>query len=69
MQLGKCSTHLGPDNTSAATHELEQMPGRPRAYDSDYLELCTHYNLTPLTINIACPHGVVLQMDQAELAH
>ena len=55
-QLGRCPMYLGTDNTSAATHELEQMPGRPRAYNSDYLELCTHYDLTPLTINIACPH-------------
>jgi hypothetical protein len=55
-QLGKCPVCLGTDNTSAATHELEQMPGRPRGYNSDYLELCTHYDLTPLTINVACPH-------------
>ena len=55
-QLGRCPRYLGTDNTSAATHDLEQMPGRPRAYNSDYLELCTHYDLTPLTINIACPH-------------
>lgn len=55
-QLGKCPLHLGTDNSSAATHELEQMPGRPRGYNSDYLELCTHYDVTPLTINVACPH-------------
>jgi hypothetical protein len=55
-QLGKCPPHLGTDNTSAATHELEQLPGRPRGYNSDYLELCTHYDLTPLTINVGCPH-------------
>jgi hypothetical protein len=55
-ELGKCPPCLGTDNTSAATHELEQMPGRPRAYNSDYLELCTHYDLRPLTINVSCPH-------------
>jgi hypothetical protein len=55
-QLGKSPPHLGTDNTSAATHELEQMPGRPRAYNSDYLELCSHYDLTPLTIHVNCPH-------------
>ena len=32
------------------------MAGRPRAYNSDYLELCTHYDLTPLTIHVGCPH-------------
>jgi hypothetical protein len=55
-QLGKCPPHLGTDNSSAATHELEQMPGRPRGFNPDYLELCTHYDLTPLTINVGCPH-------------
>ncbi len=55
-QLGKCPPHLGTDNSSAATHELEAMAGRPRGFNSDYLELCTHYGLTPLTINVACPH-------------
>ena len=55
-QLGKCPPHLGTDNSSAATHELEALPGCPRGYNSDYLELCTHYDLTPLTINVGCPH-------------
>lgn len=55
-QLGKSPRYLGTDNTSAATHELEQMAGRPRGYNSDYLELCTHYDLMPLTINVGCPH-------------
>jgi hypothetical protein len=55
-QLGKSTTHLGTDNTSAATHDIEQMPGRPRGYNSDYLELCTHYDLIPVTINTNCPH-------------
>lgn len=55
-QLGKCPVHLGTDNTSAATHEIEPMPGRERAYNSDYLELCTHYDLSPVTINRSCPH-------------
>jgi hypothetical protein len=55
-QLGKCPPHLGTDNSSAATHELEALPGRPRGYNADYLELCSHYDLTPLTINVGCPH-------------
>jgi hypothetical protein len=55
-QLGKVPSHLGTDNTSAATHEIEQLAGRPRGYNSDYLELCTHYDLAPLTINVNCPH-------------
>lgn len=55
-QLGKCPAHLGTDNSSAATHELEALAGRARGYNADYLELCTHYDLTPLTINVGCPH-------------
>jgi hypothetical protein len=46
-QLGKCPPQLGTDNTSAATHELAELPGRPRGYNADYLELCTHYDLRP----------------------
>ena len=55
-QLGRSPANLGTDNSSAATHELEAMPGRPRAYNSEYLELCTHYDLRPMTINVGCPH-------------
>jgi hypothetical protein len=55
-RLGKSPEHLGTDNTSAATHELLDMADRPRAYNADYLELCTHYDLTPVTINVRSPH-------------
>src|SRR5664280_511179 len=55
-QLGGCPQYLGTDNSSAATHELEQTPGRSRGFNSEYLELCTHYDLRPVTINVACPH-------------
>ena len=55
-RLGKSPPNLGTDNTSAATHELAEMPGRPRAYNADYLELCTHYDLSPITIHVACPN-------------
>jgi transposase InsO family protein len=55
-QLGKSPPCLITDNSSAATHELEAMPGRPRGYNSNYLELCTHYDLTPMTIHVGCPH-------------
>jgi hypothetical protein len=60
-QLGKSPQVLGTDNSSAATHELESMPGRPRGFNCEYLELCTHYDLTPMTINVDCPneHGDV----------
>jgi hypothetical protein len=55
-QLRGAPECLGTDNSSAATHEVEQIAGRGRGYNSEYLELCTHYNLTPLTINAGCPH-------------
>ena len=56
QQLGKSPVHLLTDNSSAATHELEAPAGRPRGYNADYLELCTHYDLTPMTIHVGCPH-------------
>jgi Mu transposase-like protein len=55
-QLGRSPLYLGTDNSSAATHELERIPGRGRGFNPDYLELCTHYNLRPVTINVGCPH-------------
>jgi len=55
-RLGKTPLHLGTDNTSAATHELIEFSGRSRGYNADYLDVCLHYDLTPLTINVDCPH-------------
>ena len=55
-ELGGSPECLGTDNSSTATHELESIPGRGRGFNSDYLELCTHYDLTPITINVGCPH-------------
>jgi hypothetical protein len=56
QRLGRCPAVLGTDNTSAATHELLDVPGRPRGYNAEYLEVCTHYDLTPMTINVGCPN-------------
>jgi hypothetical protein len=55
-QLGRCPERLNTDNTSAATHEEKLGTGKRRGYNSEYLELCTHYDLTPICINVACPH-------------
>lgn len=56
-QLGRSPEVLGTDNSSTATHELESIPGRGgRGFNSEYLEICTHYDLTPMTINVDCPH-------------
>jgi len=52
-KLGKAPEHIATDNSSAATHEIDS--GK-RAYNPDYLDLCTHYDLTPLTINVGCPN-------------
>ena len=56
IRLGRCPEVLGTDNSSAATHELEAIPGRGRGFNSDYLEVCTHFDLTPMTIHVRCPH-------------
>jgi len=52
-RLGRKPRHLGTDNSSAATH---QIGTGTRAFNPDYLALCEHYELSPVTINIACPH-------------
>ena len=52
-RLGRAPECLGTDNSSAATHEID---AGKRAYNPDYLDLCTHYDLTPLTINVGCPN-------------
>jgi hypothetical protein len=54
-QLGRKPSYLGTDNSSAATHEIGQG-GNARAFNPDYLDLCEHYGLSPVTINVACPH-------------
>lgn len=55
-QLGAAPRCLGTDHSSAATHETDVIPGRNRGFNPDYLEVCTHYDLSPVTINVACPH-------------
>ena len=52
-KLGKAPRHLATDNSSAATHEID---AGKRAYNPDYLDLCAHYDLGPLTINVGCPN-------------
>lgn len=54
-RLGMKPRHLGTDHSSAATHEISGRSG-PRDYNVEYLDLCEHYGLTPVTINVACPH-------------
>lgn len=54
-RLGRKPRYLGTDNSSAATHEIREGSG-PRGFNSDYLDLCEHYGLEPVTINVACPH-------------
>ena len=54
-QLGRKPRYLGTDHSSAATHEISPGGGQ-RAFNPDYLDLCEHYDLLPVTINVACPH-------------
>lgn len=54
-QLGKKPRYLSTDRSSAATHEIGAGGGE-RAFNPDYLDLCEHYDLLPVTINAACPH-------------
>ena len=54
-RLGKKPRYLGTDHSSAATHEIHSVSGA-RAFNPEYLDLCEHYDLLPVTINVACPH-------------
>lgn len=54
-RLGKKPRHLGTDPSSAATHEISPGSGQ-RDFNPDYLDLCQHFDLSPVTINVACPH-------------
>jgi hypothetical protein len=54
-RLGKKPRYLSTDHSSAATHEISPGGGQ-RAFNPDYLDLCEHYDLLPVTINVACPH-------------
>jgi hypothetical protein len=49
------SQYLGTDHSSAATHEVSGLSGK-RDFNPDYLDVCEHYDMKPVTINVACPH-------------
>lgn len=54
-RMGKKPRYLGTDHSSAATHEISPGAGQ-RAFNPDYLDVCQHYDVSPVTINVACPH-------------
>jgi hypothetical protein len=54
-RLGKKPRYLVTDNSSAATHEIG-TGSSSRGFNPEYLDLCQHYDLSPMTINVACPH-------------
>lgn len=53
QRLGKAPRYLGTDQSSAATHEIHDGG---RGFNPDYLDVCQHFDLAPVTINRACPH-------------
>jgi len=54
-ELGGVPVNLQTDQSSTATHTLSRK-GQERGFNNDYLELCGHYKLEPVTINKACPN-------------
>ena len=54
-RLGQKPRYLGTDHSSAATHEISPGTGQ-RAFNPDYLDVCQHYDVAPVTINVASPH-------------
>jgi hypothetical protein len=56
-RLGRAPAHLLTDQSSAATHDPGAAhPQLGRSYNSAYLELCTHYDMIPMTIQVASPN-------------
>lgn len=52
-KLGRVPRYVSTDNSSAATHEI--YSGR-RSYNAEYLDVCAHYDVEPVTINVGCPN-------------
>ena len=56
-RLGRAPKHLLTDQSSAATHEPgPRHPQLGRAYNPDYLDLCAHYDLIPMSIQVQRPN-------------
>lgn len=53
QRLGGVPKHILTDNSSAATHEIV---GGKRDFHSEYLDVCEHYQVKPLTIAVGCPN-------------
>jgi hypothetical protein len=55
QRLGKAPIELQVDNGSAATHQIARGAAE-RTFNEDFVSVCEHYGLRPLTINIECPN-------------
>jgi hypothetical protein len=53
-RLGKVTTELRVDHTTAATHQLGA--GTERGFNREFVSLCEHYGLAPRTIGIRRPN-------------
>ena len=54
-RLGKVTSELRMDNSSAATHRVGGG-GAGREFNEQFASLCEHYGLMPRTIGINCPN-------------
>ena len=53
-RLGRVPQELLSDHSSTATHQLKRG-AKERGFNEEYLSICTHYGITPRTINVGRP--------------
>ena len=53
-RLGRVPRELLSDHSSTATHQLKRG-AKERGFNEEYLSICTHYGITPRTINVGRP--------------
>jgi len=53
-RLGRVRRELLSDHSSTATHQLKRTSSE-RGFNEEYLGICTHYGITPRTINVGRP--------------
>lgn len=53
-RLGRVPLELLSDHSSAATHQINRS-SQERGFNEEYLQICTHYGITPRTINVGRP--------------
>ena len=51
-ELGRSPEHHQTDNSTAATHKLDQSSNGRRGFNDDYVSFCEHFGMSPRTIAV-----------------